>query len=147
MLGFGETATYLGYIALREHFPQMALRPNPDCTNNWCRKQQERYRVRKAAEAAEAARAPKAAVEVAAPVELHASNEWGIEIGDGDDSDGGGEGSSAAAAGGPALADGVVYAHVSSSQSAPTVKKEDEVGSGAALNLDDLMAQLKGVQS
>ena len=56
---------------------------------------------------------------------------------------GGGGGSSAAA---PSLAEGIVYAHVSSAQQKPTVKEADKVGDGASLDLESLMAQLKGVQ-
>ena len=78
----------------------------------------------------------------------------GIELcgdDDGDDdaaagaagSGGGGGGGS----GGQALAEGVQYAHVSSSQAKPSVKKEDQVAeAGGEVDLSDLMAQLKGVQ-
>ena len=153
MLGFGETATYLGYIALREHFPQMALRPNPECTSYWCRKQQAAYQKRKAElDAAEALKPKPPPKEEEAVV--HESNEWGIEMCGSDDEDvgsssggggggGGGGGSSAAA---PSLAEGIVYAHVSSAQQKPTVKEADKVGDGASLDLESLMAQLKGVQ-
>ena len=143
MLNFGETATYLGYIALKEHFPQMALKPNPDCTSYWCRKQQERYCQRVAEAAANAPPAPEPEPE--APV-VHESNEWGIELcGDDDDDDDVAAG--AAGSGGQALAEGVQYAHVSSSQAKPSVKKEDQVAeAGGEVDLSDLMAQLKGVQ-
>ena len=150
MLNFGETATYLGYIALKEHFPQMALKPNPDCTSYWCRKQQERYCQRVAEAAANAPPAPEPEPE--APV-VHESNEWGIELcGDDDDDDdvaagAAGSGGGAGGSGGQALAEGVQYAHVSSSQAKPSVKKEDQVAeAGGEVDLSDLMAQLKGVQ-
>ena len=144
MLGFGETATYLGYIALKEHFPQMTLRPNPECTSYWCRRQQANYQ-KAAAEAAANMPPPSAAPE---PEEaVHQVNEWGIEITDGDApaAGGGGGGGGGASGGSSGLAEGIVYAHVSSSQVAPVVKKEDTVGEGS-LDLGDLMAQLKGLQ-
>lgn len=46
LLGFGDVSTYLGYNALKDHFPQMVLRPNPECTSYHCRRQQELYRQR-----------------------------------------------------------------------------------------------------
>ena len=52
MLGFGEVVDYLGYTALKEHFPQMTLRPNPECTSYWCRMQQAKYQKRSADAAA-----------------------------------------------------------------------------------------------
>jgi len=147
MLGFGETSTYLGYLALKDHFPAMVLRPNPECTSYWCRKQQAAYKERTAAAAAAAALCPAADAAPAEVVELHASNDWGIEI-EGDDDEvveavAGGAGAS----GMGALAEGVQYAHVSSSQVAPVVKEEDMVSSTAGeVDLGDLMAQLKGIQ-
>ena len=151
MLGFGETATYLGYIALREHFPQMTLRPNPECTSYWCRKQQAAYQVRAEAERKAEALRPKPEP-VAEEAVVHESNEWGIEMCGSDDEDGGGSAGGAAAsscgggAGAAPLVDGVMYAHVSSAQAKPTVKPEDKVGDGGGLDLGDLMAQLKGIQ-
>ena len=94
----------------------MVLRPNPECTSYWCRKQQAAYKERTAAAAAAAALCPAADAAPAEVVELHASNDWGIEI-EGDDDEvveavAGGAGAS----GMGALAEGVQYAHVSSSQ-------------------------------
>lgn len=146
MLGFGETATYLGYIALKEHFPQMALRPNPDCTNSWCRKQQAAYQKRRAEELANAPPPPPPKVEEAV---VHESNEWGIEIcdDDGDTAAGAGAGGAGSSSGSAApLAQGIQYAHVSSSQEKPNVKAEDKVGASEGIDLSDLMAQLQGIQ-
>ena len=147
MLGFGETATYLGYIALKEHFPQMALRPNPDCTSYWCRKQQSNYQKAQAERLANAP--PEAEVVPVAEAVVHESNDWGIELcdsDDGDDAGGSGSGGGGSGGGGAPLAEGVMYAHVSSAQQAPTVKAEDKVGESSGIDLGDLMAQLKGVQ-
>ena len=145
MLGFGEVATYLGYIALKEHFPKMALKPNPECTSYWCRKQQERARLRAAEEAKKPKPAPEPEPE---PERAPIPNEWGIELCDSDEDDG--SSGAAASSSGPAgaqLAEGVMFAHVSSAQEKPAVKSEDTVGGDGGVDLSDLMAQLKGVQN
>jgi len=54
LLSFGSVTRYLGYSALSDHFPTMTLRPNPDCTSYWCRKQQSLYAARRAEAAANA---------------------------------------------------------------------------------------------
>jgi len=147
MLSFGQTSTYLGYLALRDHFPEMVLRPNPECTSYWCRKQQANYQVRRAAELAAAAAAGPVVAPVEAPVELHTSNDWGIEIGGSDDDDDAAVPAVSAEPIGAVLAEGVQYAHVSSSQVAPVVKEQDKVEDSGGVDLGDLMAQLKGLQS
>jgi len=148
MLSFGEVATYLGYIALKEHFPKMALRPNPDCTSYWCRKRQELYQKKKAEEAKNAPPPPPKEVEVEVDT---TPNEWGIELDDGSDDEPAAAASSSSGGGGGGgqqqLADGVMFAHVASSQQAPTVKKEDQVKEEeGGVDLSDLMAQLQGLQ-
>jgi len=141
MLNFGDVATYLGYIALKEHFPQMTLRPNPECTSYWCRKQQAAYKIRAAEAAANYVPPPAEEPMVEAPT----PNEWGIELCDDEEDEAAGAASSSGGA--AKLADGVMFAHVSSSQEKPKVKAEDTVGGGdGGVDLSDLMAQLKGVQ-
>ena len=61
LLEFGQVSTYLGYAALTDHFPTMTLKPNPECTSFWCRKQQAAWNAgeadrQKAAAAAAAGR-------------------------------------------------------------------------------------------
>ena len=74
LLEFGQVSTYLGYAALTDHFPTMTLKPNPECTSFWCRKQQaawnagEADRQKAAAAAAAEAAAAAAANADAAPV-------------------------------------------------------------------------------
>jgi ubiquitin-like modifier-activating enzyme 5 len=76
---------YLGYNALKDFFPTMALQPNLECTNAVCRKQQAAYQQRitspaflAATAAAAAVAAEKAAEEAAKP--LHDDNEWCISV-------------------------------------------------------------------
>ena len=139
-----QVASYLGYIALKEHFPKMALKPNPECTSYWCRKQQAAY-AKRAAEAK--ANAPPPPPEPEPEPEPDFPNEWGIEIvGDDEDEQAGGSSSAAGGDGASQLAEGVMFAHVSSSQLKPEVKAEDTVATENGLDLGDLMAQLQGLQ-
>ena len=103
MLGFGSTArgssfgrggtNFLGYAALTDFFPTMALRPNPGCSNGSCL----------AAQAWASARGPSAEeleqdareererrAEEANGGVAHEENEWAIECVAGDDDGGGG---------------------------------------------------------
>ena len=45
LLGFGTVTQYLGYSALSDFFPTMAMRPNPHCDNQHCRQRQKEYQV------------------------------------------------------------------------------------------------------
>ena len=144
MLDFGEVAPYLGYIALKDHFPKMALKPNPECTSAWCRKQQVIVAKRKEEERLELLAnppppPPPPEAEEAIP------NPWGFEMVSDDDDNMGGA-SSSGGGGDAQLADGVMFSHVSSSQQKPTVKAEDTVDADGGVDLGDLMAQLKGLQ-
>jgi ubiquitin-like modifier-activating enzyme 5 len=145
LLEFGEVSEYCGYIALKDHFPRMTLRPNPECVSSWCRKQQAAFQKREAErKAAEALLPPPPPPPPEQP--LHASNEWGIEV----DSDEDGEVAAAApqpAAARQQLAEGIEYAHVTSDQLKETVKEEDTLGKDDGADLASLMAQLSGVQN
>ena len=46
MLRFGSVSKYLGYSALKDFFPTMEVRCNPDCDNGECRRRQEAHRAR-----------------------------------------------------------------------------------------------------
>ena len=147
LLEFGQVSTYLGYAALTDHFPTMTLKPNPECTSFWCRKQQAAWNAGEAdrQKAAAAAAAEAAAAAAAAdPVQLHESNDWGIELDSGDDGGEAGEAGDGDESGGaeaPALAAGIEYAHVSSAQAHTAIDAQDD-----GEDLADLMAQLKSVQ-
>lgn len=45
LLGFGDTSHYLGYNALKDFFPSMSMKPNPNCDENNCRLRQAEYQV------------------------------------------------------------------------------------------------------
>jgi len=117
LLDFGEVSRYLGYSALQDHFPTMTLKPNPECSSYWCRKQQQAFKERLAS--CPVVVPPAAEPE---PEVLHASNDWGIEIGGSDDDD---------------------FVSQPAAAAGATEGEEEEGG----IDLGALMAQLKGVQS
>ncbi|XP_055959406.1 ubiquitin-like modifier-activating enzyme 5 isoform X2 [Patella vulgata] len=48
LLSFGDVTYYLGYNALQDYFPTMTLRPNPQCDDNYCIKQQQAFQIKEA---------------------------------------------------------------------------------------------------
>jgi len=121
LLEFGEVSEYLGYNALNDFFPKMALRPNSGCDDSNCRKRQEEFNAR-----------PKVEKVISTPVDegpLHETNEFGIELVD--------ESENVPVAT-SSNASGLKFAY-----EAP--KAEEPVSSGVSteISLDDLMAQMK----
>ncbi|KAH7825093.1 putative UBA5, UFM1-specific E1 activating enzyme [Monocercomonoides exilis] len=45
LLHFGSVVSYIGYNALKDHFPQVELHPNEKCTNELCRRRQEEFKA------------------------------------------------------------------------------------------------------
>ncbi|KAK7302244.1 hypothetical protein RJT34_13129 [Clitoria ternatea] len=80
LLGFGQVSPYLGYNSLKDFFPTMQMKPNPQCSNVACLKRQEEYILAKPARDA----AAKAEMEAEAPSTeegpLHQDNEWNISV-------------------------------------------------------------------
>lgn len=142
LLDFGTVSSYLGYIALVDHFPTMQLKPNPECVSYWCRKQQQLVETRRA-------NAQPAAPTLAAPVTpLHATNEWGIEVDNGVDTTGAG---GCAATSAQDLLAGEVE-QVQGIRNEPKEDAVDDVKTGDKIQADNsedlgsLMAQLSGLQ-
>uniref|UniRef100_A0A8D3ALL0 Ubiquitin-like modifier-activating enzyme 5 n=1 Tax=Scophthalmus maximus TaxID=52904 RepID=A0A8D3ALL0_SCOMX len=73
LLKFGTVSHYLGYNAMQDFFPTMAMRANPQCNDRYCRRQQDEYKKK------EAERPKVEVVEVEEEV-VHEDNEWGIEL-------------------------------------------------------------------
>jgi len=71
-LGFGQISWYLGYNALTDFFPTMMIKPNPNCSDNFCIKQQEEFKKRVNEE-------PECTTNEDLPEEkiTHDDNEWG----------------------------------------------------------------------
>ncbi|KAG6753218.1 hypothetical protein POTOM_043265 [Populus tomentosa] len=84
LLQFGHVSPYLiqtllqGYNSLKDYFPTMEMRPNPQCSNAACLERQKEYLLEKPASDA-AIRAKMEAEALLVPEgPLHADNEWDI---------------------------------------------------------------------
>lgn len=75
LLGFGDTSHYLGYNALKDFFPSMSMKPNPNCDENNCRLRQAEYQKQ-----LELNPVIETVVEELPEGPLHEDNEWGIEL-------------------------------------------------------------------
>lgn len=73
LLKFGTVSFYLGYNAMQDFFPSMSMKPNPQCSDPHCRRQQDAYKSREAEQ-------PKQEVIVVEEEVVHEDNEWGIEL-------------------------------------------------------------------
>ncbi|PNI96173.1 UBA5 isoform 7 [Pan troglodytes] len=69
LLNFGTVSFYLGYNAMQDFFPTMSMKPNPQCDDRNCRKQQEEYKKKVAA-------LPKQEVIQEEEEIIHEDNEW-----------------------------------------------------------------------
>jgi len=45
LLNFGDVSWGLGYNALQDYFPLQTLSPNPECSNDWCKKRQKDFKA------------------------------------------------------------------------------------------------------
>ncbi|XP_067108200.1 ubiquitin-like modifier-activating enzyme 5 isoform X1 [Osmerus mordax] len=128
LLGFGTVSHYLGYNAMQDFFPNMAMKPNPQCNDRHCRKQQDEYK-RKESER------PKQEV---VPVEeevVHEENDWGIEL----VSEVTEEELKAASGPVPDLVEGITVAYTVPDKDTDTGETVEETEQ----SLDDLMAQMR----
>ncbi|KAF7484548.1 ubiquitin-like modifier-activating enzyme 5 isoform X1 [Marmota monax] len=73
LLNFGTVSFYLGYNAMQDFFPTMSMKPNPQCDDKNCRKQQEEYKKK-------VALLPKPETVQEEEEIIHEDNEWGIEL-------------------------------------------------------------------
>lgn len=70
LLKFGQVSYYLGYNAMEDFFPQMTLKPNPNCDDTHCRQRQEEYKQK-----------PKSLENPSKIIEekpIHEDNKWGM---------------------------------------------------------------------
>lgn len=131
LLHFGSVSYYLGYNAMQDFFPTMALKPNPTCNDRYCRQQQEAYKLREASEPK-----PEVVVVEESPV-VHEENNWGIEL----VSEVTEEELKEATGPVPELPEGITVAYtvpITKPTSGPTVEDTDQ-------SLEDLMAQMKNM--
>ncbi|KAF2070831.1 hypothetical protein CYY_007855 [Polysphondylium violaceum] len=74
LLKFGEVSYLLGYNALLDYFPKDNIKPNPECSNSICVKQQKAYQ-----EYLKSLPPPVAVVQEP-QTKPSTENEWGIEL-------------------------------------------------------------------
>ncbi|KAL9375524.1 hypothetical protein Peur_032403 [Populus x canadensis] len=80
LLQFGQVSPYLGYNSLKDFFPTMEMRPNPQCSNAACLERQKEYLlVKPARDAAIIAKMEAEALSVPEGP-LHTDNEWNISV-------------------------------------------------------------------
>ena len=130
LLNFGTVTHYLGYNAMQDFFPQMTLRPNPQCDDRKCQKWQTEYNKRLNAQKMNAVNDENTCKEEEV---THEDNSWGICLVD--------ESKDVPEPEMKQLTEGLSYAY-----NVPEVtdsKNEEAEVSTNNQSLDDLMNQLK----
>ncbi|XP_046581284.1 ubiquitin-like modifier-activating enzyme 5 [Haliotis rubra] len=132
LLKFGDVTYYLGYNALKDFFPTMTMRPNPQCDDNHCRRQQQLYQERQVLKPKEEKKEEK--VE-----EIIHEDDWGIELVS--------ETTEAelldAEGTVPELTKGVTVAYTKPAQN--EVSDNKSMVDGTEKSLEDLMKEMKGL--
>ncbi|PIA51133.1 hypothetical protein AQUCO_01100164v1 [Aquilegia coerulea] len=80
LLQFGQVSPYLGYNALKDFFPTMEMKPNPQCSNLACLERQKEYALAKPARDAAAKAKMESEASVAIECAVHLDNEWNISV-------------------------------------------------------------------
>lgn len=132
LLEFGNVTYYLGYNALQDFFPSMAMKPNPQCDDRNCQKQQAEYQKREALK-------PKVEVKEKKEEEVvHEDNEWQIEL----VSETTEEESTSAEGTVPELTEGVKVAYT---KPAPAQTDDSATVDTSGQSLEELMKQMQGL--
>ncbi|WOH05200.1 hypothetical protein DCAR_0624614 [Daucus carota subsp. sativus] len=87
LLKFGQVSPYLGYNALKDYFPTMQMKPNPQCSNAACLERQEEYNLTKPARDAAAKAKMDAEALIVTESAMHLDNEWNICVVDDEEQD------------------------------------------------------------
>ncbi|KAL1812387.1 hypothetical protein ACET3Z_022452 [Daucus carota] len=87
LLKFGQVSPYLGYNALKDYFPTMQMKPNPQCSNAACLQRQEEYNLTKPARDAAAKAKMDAEALIVTESAIHLDNEWNICVVDDEEQD------------------------------------------------------------
>ncbi|CAK8568123.1 unnamed protein product [Lathyrus sativus] len=139
LLGFGQVSPYLGYNSLKDFFPTMQMKPNPQCSNAACLKRQGEYILAKPARDA----AAKAKLEAEGPsIEegpMHDDNEWNISVVDDCEPDGTNTKSS------DALPEGLTHELPTADEFQNPVTPEAPINDND--DLDELRRQLEAINS
>ncbi|XP_070841822.1 ubiquitin-like modifier-activating enzyme 5 isoform X1 [Chaetodon trifascialis] len=128
LLKFGTVSYYLGYNAMQDFFPTMAMKANPQCNDSYCRIQQEEYKKKEAER-------PKIEVVQEEEEVIHEDNEWGIElVSEVTDAE-----LQAASGVMPDLPEGITVAYTIPAENAASGETVEETEQ----SLEDLMAQMR----
>lgn len=85
LLKFGRVSPYLGYNALKDFFPTMEMKPNPQCSNAACLDRQNEYMLVKPTRDAAAKAKMEAEAVLSNEAPVHTDNEWNISVVDDSD--------------------------------------------------------------
>ncbi|XP_077250351.1 NAD(P)-binding Rossmann-fold superfamily protein isoform X2 [Tasmannia lanceolata] len=88
LLKFGQVSPYLGYNALKDYFPTMEMKPNPQCSNSACLERQKEYILTKPARDAIAKAKMEAETLSQTECSVHTDNEWNISVVDDNETEG-----------------------------------------------------------
>ncbi|KAK2189410.1 hypothetical protein NP493_107g04027 [Ridgeia piscesae] len=133
LLGFGKVSAYLGYNALEDFFPTMALQPNPQCDDRYCLEQQASYQKRLSEMPPEPVKEAKEEEQI-----THEENDWDIQLVADDAA------SEETAEVTPTLAPGLRQAYTLPAERTVCAGAEESVET-TEQSLDELMAQMKGL--
>ena len=131
LLKFGTVTYYLGYNAMQDFFPQMTMRPNPQCDDRNCQKMQKIYSEK--VSALEKNKNNSEETKITEQEVVHEDNDWGISLVD--------ESEEKEESTMPKLAEGLSYAY-----NVPDANQRKDMSSEVVQkdeSLDDLMNQLK----
>merc|ERR1719369_2560187 len=126
LLKFGKVSHYLGYNAMEDFFPTMTLKPNKDCDEYHCRKNQKKFME----DEAERLKNQPEVIETEAVV--HEDNDWGISLVSEDVEDAG-------AGGSQEVTVGISTAYTYKEKVTEVV--EEEIDFGEEESLEELMAK------
>ncbi|XP_025949840.2 ubiquitin-like modifier-activating enzyme 5 isoform X1 [Dromaius novaehollandiae] len=132
LLNFGTVSYYLGYNAMQDFFPTMAMKPNPQCGDQNCRKQQENYKKKAAVQS------KQEVIEQEEEI-VHEDNDWGIEL----VSEISEEELRAASGPVPDLPEGITVAYTIPNKEENAVT--DETVAESEESLEELMAKMKNM--
>lgn len=140
LLKFGHVSRYLGYNALKDYFPTMEMKPNPQCPNTACLERQKEYMLAKPAREAAAKAKMETEASLTSEIPLHSENEWNISVLDDDEPEGSGSRST------DALPEGIVHElPVADEYKNAPVLNQDAQGDDTADDLEELRKQLEAL--
>ncbi|XP_058088179.1 ubiquitin-like modifier-activating enzyme 5 isoform X2 [Magnolia sinica] len=140
LLKFGQVSPYLGYNALKDYFPTMEMKPNPQCSNSVCLERQKEYISMKPARDAAAKAKMEAEASSRKEGPLHTDNEWNISVVDDSETE-----SSHVCKSSGALSEGLIHElPIADDFQKPTIPGESNAVSD---DLEDLRKQLEALNA